>query len=79
MTADAAQAPITQLEHCRSNPAKPQNISELLKDLPIWVVWKAFAEKHGGRFDKVPISKQIGHKVSQIETRVNARNGGNAE
>lgn len=67
MAADVAQAPITQLEHCRSNPVKPQNIPELLKDLPNWVVWKAFAEKHDGRFDKVPISTQTGHKVSHLD------------
>ena len=76
MVADVARAPITQLEHCRSNPVKPQNIPELLKGLPNWVIWKAFAEKNDGRFDKVPISKQTGHKVSHIEARVNARNGG---
>ena len=62
-----AQAPITQLEHCRSNPVKPQNIPELLKGLPNWVVWRAFAEKNDGRFDKVPISAQTGHKVSHLD------------
>lgn len=62
-----AQAPMTQLEHCRSNPVKPQNIPELLKGLPNWVVWRAFAEKNDQRFDKVPISAQTGHKVSHLD------------
>ena len=62
-----AQAPITQLEHCRSNPVRPQNIPELLKDLKHWVVWKAFAKKYDGRFDKVPISTQTGHKVNHLD------------
>tara|TARA_B100000767_G_scaffold168767_1_gene158017 strand:- start:156 stop:1067 length:912 start_codon:yes stop_codon:yes gene_type:complete len=55
------------IEHCRSNPVKPQNIPDPIKDLPNWVVWKAFAKKYDGRFDKVPISTQTGHKVSHLD------------
>jgi primase-polymerase (primpol)-like protein len=67
MAGDVAQAPITQLEHCRSNPIKPQNIPDALKGLHNWVVWKAFTVKHDGGFDKVPISTQTGQKVSHLE------------
>ena len=45
----------------------PRTSLTLLKGLPTWVVWKAFAEKHDGRFDKVPISTQTGHKVSHLD------------
>ena len=55
------------IEHCRSNPVKPQNIPDPIKGLPNWVVWKAFTEKHDGGFDKVPISTQTGHKVSHLD------------
>ena len=67
MVGDVAQAPIPQLEHCRSNPVKPQNIPNLLKGLPNWVVWKAFDEKPDGRFAKVPICPSSGYKVSAID------------
>lgn len=62
-----AQAPITQLEHCRSNPVRPQNIPDALKGLPNWVIWKAFNIKSDGRFDKVPISRLTGHKVNHLD------------
>ena len=55
------------IDYCRNNPVKPQNIPELLKSLSNWVVWKAFATKDDGRFDKVPISAQSGHKVSHLD------------
>ena len=58
---------LTPIEHCRSNPVAPQNIPDALKSLPTWVVWKAFAKKYDGRFDKVPISTQTGHKVSHLD------------
>jgi len=58
---------LTPIEHCRSNPVTPQNIPDALKSLPTWVVWKAFAKKYDGRFDKVPISTQTGHKVSHLD------------
>ena len=58
---------LTPIEYCRSNPVKPQNIPELLKDLKHWVVWKAFNEKLDGRFDKVPISWSMGHKVNHLD------------
>jgi len=58
---------LTPIEYCRSNPVTPQNIPHALKSLPTWVVWKAFAKKYDGRFDKVPISTQTGQKVSHLE------------
>ena len=58
---------LTPIEHCRCNPVTPQNIPDALKSLPTWVVWKAFAKKYDGRFDKVPISTQTGHKVSHLD------------
>jgi hypothetical protein len=67
MASNVGRAPIAQLEHCRSHPVKPQNIPNLLKDLPNWVIWKAFTEKHDGGFDKVPISRSTGHKVSHLD------------
>ena len=67
MVGDVAKAKMTALEHCRSNPVKPQNIPDLLKGLPHWVVWKVFTEKSDGRFDKVPICPSSGYKVSAID------------
>jgi len=58
---------LTPIEHCRSHPVTPQNIPHALKGLATWVVWKAFTEKHDGRFDKVPISTQTGHKVNHLD------------
>ena len=57
----------TAIDYCRNNPVKPQNIPKLLTSLSSWVVWKAFATKDDGRFDKVPISAQSGHKVSHLD------------
>jgi len=67
MVGDVAQTPITQLEHCRSNPVKPQNIPNLLKGLPNWVVWKAFDEKPDARFAKVPIYPLSGRKINHLD------------
>jgi primase-polymerase (primpol)-like protein len=55
------------IDHCRNNPVKPQNIPEFLKGLSTWVVWKAFVTKDDGRFNKVPISAQTGHKVNHLD------------
>ena len=55
------------IDYCRNNPVKPQNIPEFLKGLSTWVVWKAFVTKDDGRFDKVPISAQTGHKVNHLD------------
>ena len=55
------------IDYCHNNPVQPQNIPELLKGLPNWVVWRAFTIKDDGRFDKVPISAQTGHKVDHLD------------
>jgi hypothetical protein len=58
------QNEMTPLEYCRNNPVKAQNIPDLLKEIPRWLVWKSFKEKPDGRFDKIPICPSTGYNVS---------------
>ena len=46
------------------NPVKLDNIPDLLKNLPHWVVWKSFKISDDGRFDKIPIHPIRGHKIN---------------
>ena len=42
----------------------PGNIPDFLKQVPRWVVWKAFDHDNGGRFSKIPIHPKLGFKIS---------------
>ena len=46
------------------NPVKLDNIPDLLKNLPHWVLWKSFKISDDGRFDKIPIHPIRGHKIN---------------
>ena len=59
-----AQSEMTPLEYCRNNPVNAQNIPNLLKRIPRWLVWKSFKEKPDKRFDKIPICPSTNYKVS---------------
>jgi len=47
---------------------KPENIPHLLKSLDQWLVWKAFNEKRGGKYDKVPVCPNTGFKINGLST-----------
>ena len=42
----------------------PGNIPDFLKQVPRWVVWKAFDHDNGARFSKIPIHPKLGFKIS---------------
>jgi len=44
-------------------PVNPSHIPLELKRLTQWVIWQSFKEKRDGKFDKVPIDPDIGHKI----------------
>jgi len=41
-------------------PVKPDNIPQLLRSLPIWVVWKVGEIREDGRYEKLPSSPVTG-------------------
>ena len=47
---------------------KLENIPHLLKSLDQWLVWKAFNEKPGGKFDKIPVCPDMGFKINGLDT-----------